>query len=239
MSGARGSRYDAVLDPWEPAAGAACRPTFSFRIMSQNGITLSEIEALRRFDSCTLSNAIETLNVRPRNEGFIQRGVRCVFPKLPPVAGHAVTGRLRSATQPIHGHCYYDHIEWWRYLETIPPPRIVVLRDADDPPGIGALFGSLHARICMALDCVAYITNGTVRDLSEIERLGFQLFARGPAVSHAYAHVVEFGCPVEIGGLKVHIIGGPTSSVVLTVFIVPAAYLLVYRNRPRRVEAQQ
>jgi len=98
---------------------------------------------------------------------------------------------------------------------------------------------AVYTRICMALDCVAYITNGTVRDLSEIERLGFQLFARGPAVSHAYAHVVEFGCPVEIGGLKVHIIGGLTSSVVLTVFIVPAAYLLVYRNRPRRVEAQQ
>jgi multidrug efflux pump subunit AcrB len=31
------------------------------------------------------------------------------------------------------------------------------------------------------------------------------------------------------------IIGGLTSSVLLTVFIVPAAYLLVYRNRPARV----
>lgn len=128
----------------------------------------------------------------------------CVFPALPPVLGYAVTGRMRASSAPVHGRCYYDHIEWWRYLETIPAPRVVVLRDADDPPGVGALFGSLHARICMALDCVAYITNGTVRDLGEIERLGFQLFAAGPAVSHAYAHVVEFGCPVEVGGLNVH-----------------------------------
>jgi len=35
------------------------------------------------------------------------------------------------------------------------------------------------------------------------------------------------------------IIGGLTSSVLFTVFIVPAAYLLVYRNRRRRVSAQQ
>jgi multidrug efflux pump subunit AcrB len=33
------------------------------------------------------------------------------------------------------------------------------------------------------------------------------------------------------------IIGGLTSSVALTIFIVPAAYLLVYRNRPRRPAA--
>jgi multidrug efflux pump subunit AcrB len=32
------------------------------------------------------------------------------------------------------------------------------------------------------------------------------------------------------------IIGGLTVSVVLTMFIVPAAYLLVYRNRPDKVQ---
>jgi multidrug efflux pump subunit AcrB len=35
------------------------------------------------------------------------------------------------------------------------------------------------------------------------------------------------------------IIGGLTSSVLLTIFIVPAAYLLVYRNRRRPVVAPQ
>jgi Cu/Ag efflux pump CusA len=33
------------------------------------------------------------------------------------------------------------------------------------------------------------------------------------------------------------IIGGLTASVVLTVYIVPAAYLMAYRNRKRSVEA--
>jgi regulator of RNase E activity RraA len=65
------------------------------------------------------------------------------------------------------------------------------------------MFGEIHARICRALDCVAYVTNGAVRDLPGIEALGFQLYAGSVSVSHAYAHVVEFGAPVEIGGLRV------------------------------------
>jgi regulator of RNase E activity RraA len=172
--------------------------------MQHHGVSSRDLEALRRFDSCTLSNAIELLNVRLRNEGYVRGDVvRCLFPNLPPVTGRAVTARMRSSSPPVDGHCYYDHIEWWRHLETVPPPRIVVMLDADDPPGSGALFGSLHARICMAMHCVAYVTNGTVRDLPGIQRLGFQLFASGPAVSHAYAHVVDFGHPIEIGGLTI------------------------------------
>lgn len=171
--------------------------------MATNVLPPELLDALRRIDACTLANAIEQLNVRPRNEGFLQRSIPCVYPNLPPIAGYAVTGKMRSASPPIAGHCYYDHVEWWQYVASVPAPRIVVLEDADDPPGIGALFGELHVRICQALNCVGYITNGAVRDVGAIEPLGFQLFACRTSVSHAYAHVVEFGNPVEVGGLRI------------------------------------
>lgn len=169
-----------------------------------NDISAEDVQALRRFDACTLSNAIELLNLRPRNEGYLRDPVvSCMFPRIPPVAGFAAVGTMRASSQPVHGHCYYDHVEWWRYVASLPPPRIVVMLDADDPPGAGALFGELHARICMGLNCVAYVSNGAVRDLPAIERLGFQLFAGSTSVSHGYAHVVDFGKAVEIGGLKI------------------------------------
>lgn len=171
--------------------------------MTQTGISSKDIDALRRFDTCTIANAIERLNVRPRNEGFMPDSPQCMFRGMPPVAGYAVTGRMRAASQPVNGHCYYDSMDWWRYIASVPPPRVVVVLDADDPPGAGALFGELHAHICRTLECVAYITNGAVRDLPEIERLGFQLFARKLSPSHAYAHIVDFGEPVEIGGLRI------------------------------------
>jgi 4-hydroxy-4-methyl-2-oxoglutarate aldolase len=78
-----------------------------------------------------------------------------------------------------------------------------VLQDMDNPPGFAALFGEVHARICRSLGCVAYVSNGSVRDLQAIEPLGFQLFSGNVSPSHAYAHVVDFGEPVEIGGLQI------------------------------------
>jgi regulator of RNase E activity RraA len=171
--------------------------------MTKNGIARGTLEVLRRFDSCTISNAIERFKVRLRNEGFVHGVVTCRFPELPPVVGYAVTGRIRTSTAPVRGRCYHENIDFWRYVERIPAPRIIVLRDCDHVTGLGALFGEIHARICHALECVAAVTDGAVRDLPGIENLGFQLFAGSISVSHAYAHVVDFGEPVDLGGLKI------------------------------------
>jgi 4-hydroxy-4-methyl-2-oxoglutarate aldolase len=171
--------------------------------MAPNNQLISGLQELRAFDTCLLSNAIERLRVRPRNEGYMNGGPVCWFANRSPVVGYAVTGRIKTYMPPMTGRCYYDHIEWWRYLASIPAPRIVVLEDCDHRPGFGALFGEVHARICRALGCVAYVTNGAVRDLNAIESLDFQLFAGSVSVSHAYAHIVDFGDPVEIGGLPV------------------------------------
>ena len=104
---------------------------------------------------------------------------------------------------PVTGRCYYEHPDWWKYVAGLAGPRIVVIQDADHSPGVGALFGEAYARISRALGCVACVTNGAVRDVPAIEALGYQLFAGSISVSHAYAHVVEFGEPVEIGGLRI------------------------------------
>ena len=172
-------------------------------LTAKDGFSAEQLSRLRQYDTCTLSNAIERLRIRPRCEGFVTGTAECRFPHLPPVIGYAVTGKIRAAMPPIDGRGYYDDLDWWRHLVTVPAPRIVVMQDTDPSPGVGALFGEVHARISRALGCVAYVTNGAVRDLPGIEALGFQLFAGSVAVSHAYAHVVEFGEPVEIGGLGI------------------------------------
>jgi len=170
---------------------------------ANNHLSREELERLKQFDTCTLSNAIERLNVRPRNEGFITGAITCRFPQLAPVIGYAVTARMRSSMPPVKGRCYYSHPDWWNYVASLAGPRIVVIQDADQPAGGGALFGEAYARISRALGCVACVTNGAVRDVPGIEALRFQLFAGGVTVSHAYAHVVDFGEPVELGGLRI------------------------------------
>src|ERR1017187_3365729 len=89
------------------------------------------LDFLRKTDTCTVSNAIETFSVRMRNEGYIQSGSRCMFPDMPPIAGYAVTVRIRTTAPPISKLCYYLNISWWEYVARIPGPKIIVLADVD------------------------------------------------------------------------------------------------------------
>ena len=172
--------------------------------MTQQTVCSSvNLEKLKEFDTCTISNAIERLNVRLRNEGFLSGVARCRFPKLPPMVGYAATARIRTASPPMSHRCYYDRMDWWNYVASLPEPRVLVLQDADHNPGLGAFVGEIHAAIGVALNCVGCVTNGAVRDLPSVEAMGFQMYASHTSVSHAYAHIVDFGEPVEISSLKI------------------------------------
>lgn len=187
--------------------GRLRRRKFDFRSepmdLFNGDLSCDQLERLRQFDTCTLSNAIERLNIRPRNEGYMSGEVTCRFPHLKPVIGYAVTARMRSSVTPVNGKYYYVNPEFWNYLAGFDGPRILVIRDGDEKPGAGALIGEAYARISRAFGCVACVTNGAVRDLDGIEAMGYQLFSASVSVSHAYAHVVDFGESVEIGGLRI------------------------------------
>jgi 4-hydroxy-4-methyl-2-oxoglutarate aldolase len=115
--------------------------------------------------------------------------------------GYAVTGRIRTSSPPMSGCCYYDRMDWWSYVASLPEPRVMVIEDVDRTPGVGALVGEIHAVIAQAMNCVGCVTNGAVRDLVATEALGFHLFAGSVAVSHSYAHIIDFGGPVNLSGL--------------------------------------
>jgi 4-hydroxy-4-methyl-2-oxoglutarate aldolase len=163
-----------------------------------------QLESLRRLDACTLANAIETFQVRLRNEGFVDHTIRCLFPHLKPIVGYAATIKVRGSAPPTADSLYPDRTDWWNYVVSLPEPRVVVAQDIASHPGLGALFGVVHINIQRALGSVGIVTNGVVRGMPAAEALGFQIFAGGVTVSHAYTHIVEFGTPVEVGGLRVH-----------------------------------
>jgi regulator of RNase E activity RraA len=168
----------------------------------ETALTPEELEGLRHLSSCQVADAIETFEVRLRNQGFMDSSIRCMLPNLPPMAGYAVTARIRTAEPPMTGRSYPDRTDWWSYLRTIPAPRVVVLEDMDRHPGFGSCAGEVHAHIFKALGCVGLVTNGAVRDLQAAESIGFGFFAGSVAVSRAYYHMVEFGMPVEVRNLK-------------------------------------
>jgi len=158
-----------------------------------------EIEAIRRWSTCAVANAIELFNVRPRNEGFMLSEIKCLFPDLGPMIGYAVTAVI-SAESP-EGRRIQPQ-QWWEEIQKISAPRVAVIHDLDRPV-VGSFWGEVNANIHRALGCVGAVTDGSVRDLDEVKELGFHFFASCVSVSHAYVHLVDVGIPVKVGGLLV------------------------------------
>jgi 4-hydroxy-4-methyl-2-oxoglutarate aldolase len=161
-----------------------------------------EIAALRRITSPTISNAIETFNVRPRGEGVSDSRIRCLFPELGAVVGYACTATIRSS-EPAPPRRSVDRADYWEYTRNAEGPTVTVVQDLSDEPG-GAYWGEVNASMHLALGSAGVITNGTVRDLAEVHEIGFHFFASGVSVSHGFAHLEEFARPVTVFGMKIN-----------------------------------
>jgi 4-hydroxy-4-methyl-2-oxoglutarate aldolase len=162
-----------------------------------------ELDALRRLNTPTVSNAIEAFNIRPRSEGFMDPSIRCIFPEMGVMVGYACTATI-SAREPAPPDLQVSRFEQWDNVLSIPAPRVMVIHDLDDPPAVGSYWGEVQSNIYRALGCVGTVTDGSVRDLDEVRELGFYFFAAHVSVSHAYVHLVDFGQLVKVGGLTVH-----------------------------------
>jgi 4-hydroxy-4-methyl-2-oxoglutarate aldolase len=158
-----------------------------------------ELEAIGRWPTCAISNAVELFNIRPRNEGFMLPEIKCVFPELKPMVGYAVTAVI--CADSLEGRRFQPP-EWWEKILQIPEPRVVVIHDIDHPV-IGSFWGEVNANIHKALGCIGTVTDGSVRDLDEVREIEFHFFSSCITVSHAYVHLVEVGIPVKVGGLVV------------------------------------
>ena len=168
-----------------------------------NPIDPQLLETLRKIPSCSIANAIETFNYQPRNQGFMGPEIKSIFPNMGHMIGYAVTAKI-VADAPPSGHMNVSRTEWVDEIMRIPAPRVLVLEDLDYPNPIGSFWGEVQANLHRALGAVGTVTNGGVRDLDEMQEVGFFAFASCVLVSHAYVHITDVGVPVKVGGLTVN-----------------------------------
>ena len=165
-------------------------------------VSPDQMETLRQMQSCTIANAIETFEVKPRNEGFMSSEIRCMFPQLGGMIGYAATAVI-AADSPPTSNMNVPRPDWFDQVLEIPGPRVVVMHDLDAPNPVGSFWGEVQSNIHSRLGCVGTVTDGGVRDIDEMQELGFHAFASGLLVSHGYIHIVDVNVPVTVGGLKV------------------------------------
>jgi regulator of RNase E activity RraA len=160
-----------------------------------------QLEALRRIDSPTISNAIERFQMRPRLEGFAGWHLRCAFPELGTTIGYAVTCTADSTTETRRDE--RGLLRLWAAVEQSPKPAVIVIKDIGPERTRSCHMGEVMATTARALGAVACVSDGGLRDVNEVRALGFQYFCPGFVVSHGNPVICEVGIPVTLDGLAV------------------------------------
>jgi 4-hydroxy-4-methyl-2-oxoglutarate aldolase len=164
-------------------------------------LTTQQLDALRRIDSPTVSNAIERLQVRPRLEGFAGWELRCAFPELGTTLGYAVTCTADSTTASRVDA--QGQLRLWDALERAPKPSVLVIKDIGAERSRSCHMGEVMATTAKALGAVGCVSDGGLRDGVEVRALGFQYFCPGFVVSHGNAVICDINIEVTLAGLAV------------------------------------
>ena len=167
-----------------------------------SSLTDAQIEALARYDTPTVCNAIELFDVRPRHTGYLDASIRACFPTLPPMVGYAATATFRSRQPPRAGDGYAGLDAQLERFGELPGRPVVVFQDLDEPVA-AATFGEVMCTTYQAFGAVGLITSGAGRDLEQVAALNFPTFTNGTVCSHGYCHFPQIHVPVSVGGMTI------------------------------------
>src|SRR5262245_22866857 len=125
-------------------------------------LTSEQVLALQAVDTATITNAIDSLHVRPVTSGYSSMELRCMFPELTPMVGHAVTCIADSSTPAIPGRVG-QNLRLYEALRDSPKPAVVIFQDI----GIDRLrsnqFGDIMVTTFQRLGAVGAVTDGGIR----------------------------------------------------------------------------
>jgi regulator of RNase E activity RraA len=173
--------------------------------MSEFVPTNEDLEALAKLDTPTVCNAIEVLAPGRRGYGYTVEPLICSFPELGSLVGYARTATIRSMHPPVApaNEVQATRIAYYEYVESGGRrPSIIVIQDLDPVKGYGSFWGEVQSNIHKGLEALGTITDGCVRDIPDCAE-GFQFISGSIKPSHAFVHVVSYGCDVTVAGMDV------------------------------------
>lgn len=156
-----------------------------------------EYPQLAEWDTPALSNALRRelgADGQAHTDGSLRQitGGRFV--------GTAVTATMRAAAP---GEDAVPVAELHRAILAVGGPAVVVMQDIDETPGAGAFLGEVNGTLLDVLGITGFITNGRVRDETDLQRMGFAVHAAGLCVAREHMRITAIGVPVRVAGLDV------------------------------------
>ncbi len=168
-------------------------------------ISHAELLELKRWNTPSVYNGWEQITRHNSGrDGFNLEPVTDFMQQMGPMAGFAVTLVIEPGNRAHQEDKGPDIKQYWEYVASVPGPKIVVVQDLDKPVIYGSFWGEVNSNLHRALGCIGTITDGGIRDTSEMFNAGFKALARGLCVGHAWSTPVRWNCEVEVFGRKVH-----------------------------------
>ena len=171
--------------------------------MPHNQLTYGDLLQLKRWNTPTIYKGWEQITQHDiTHEGFNLEETIDFMPHMESMVGRVITVTIQPSNESHRNNNPNAWAEYRRYVANIPGPKIVVVQDLDKPQVIGSFWGEVNSNVHRALGCVGTITDGAIRDLDEMNSVGFKALARRLCVGHAYVTPIQWGCEVEVFGRK-------------------------------------
>lgn len=162
------------------------------------------LELLRTVDTPTVCNAIEVAQGQRGFANFTRQTMLASNPTAPAMVGYARTAKIRGLEPPTEpGEIVRARrMAYYKYMSEGPRPTVAVVEDTDYPNCVSAYWGEINATVHLGFGMSGALTNGVMRDLGDMPP-DFPVVAGSIGPSHAFVHVTDFDCSVELCGLSV------------------------------------
>ncbi len=168
-------------------------------------MNVERVKSLIEFDTPTVANGLEMLRARDPSAGYTGPDVRALMPEFGARVGVAVTARM-DTTSPGTDSPPSLFKDWLRLMQEAAMrglPVFAVMESVGPRPRHTVTIGDGMATIMQLAGAVAFMTNGSIRDLNGVREVGLACWAAGLSPMHGQLRWLDVNSPVVIDGMTV------------------------------------
>ena len=172
-------------------------------------MNIKKIKELIEFDTPTVANGLEKLQVRDPSTGYTGPDIRALTPELGRRVGVAVTARL-DTTSPGTDEPENLFQNWIRLMREVATgsgpeamPVIAVIEAVGPRPRYTVTIGDGMSTVMKLAGAVGFLTNGSIRDLEGILEVPMACWGAGLSPMHGRMRWLDVNSTVVIDGMAV------------------------------------
>lgn len=168
-------------------------------------MNIENVKRLIEFDTPTVANGLEMLQLRDPTIGYTGPDVRALMPEMGPRVGMAVTARLDTTTAGVDSPRSLM-ADWLRLMQAAAAtglPVFAVMESVGPRPRHTVTIGDGMGTLLMLAGATAFLTNGSIRDVDGVRGIGLACWAAGLSPMHGKLRWLDVGNAVVIDGMTV------------------------------------